>query len=180
MTFLYVLLAVVAVIVIITVAELVHLLRIRSVPDLPDKADADRYSLNIDGKSFESLYLFLTGRQKEPSFSEEDVFLLLSKQSEYMNKRFDCADFRAQMLFKIYKDCPLSDRCSALIKKTFIGFKYFIDEPGDDSMCYWSENHQILFAVSEYLEGQEWPDEIFTNDGKTGAEHMQKAGKRSL
>ena len=178
MTFLYVLLAVVAVIVIITVAELVHLLRIRSVPDLPDKADADRYSLNIDGKSFESLYLFLTGRQKEPSFSEEDVFLLLSKQSEYMNKRFDCADFRAQMLFKIYKDCPLSDRCSALIKKTFIGFKYFIDEPGDDSMCYWSENHQILFAVSEYLAGQEWPDEIFTNDGKTGAEHMQKATDR--
>jgi hypothetical protein len=178
MTVLYVFLAVVSVIVIITAIELVHLLRIKSVPDLPDKADADRYSLNINGKSFEDLYLFLAGKQTEPSFIEDEVFGLLLKQSEYMNKRFDCADFRAQMLFKIYKDCPLSDRCSSLIKNTFLGFKYFIDEPGDDSMCYWSENHQILFAVSEYLAGQEWPEEIFTNDGKTGAEHMQMATVR--
>ncbi len=175
MTFFFVLLAVVVFVVIITAVELVFLLRIRSIPDLPDKADADRYSLNINGKSFEDLYLFLAGKQTEPSFSEEEIFQLLSKQSEYLGKRFDCADFRAQMLFKIYKDCPLSDRCSALIKSTFLGFKYFMDEPGDDSMCYWSENHQILFAVSEYLAGREWPDEIFTNDGKTGAEHMQKA-----
>ncbi len=178
MTFFYVLLAVSAVVVTFTAVEIVHLLRIRSVPDLPDKADADRYSLNINGKSFEDLYLFLVGKQTEPSFSEDEVFRLLSKQAEYMNKRFDCADFRAQMLFKIYKDCPLSDRCSALIKSTFLDFKYFMDESGDDSMCYWSENHQILFAVSEYLAGQEWPDEIFTNNGKTGKEHMQTATVR--
>lgn len=175
MTVLYVLLALLAVVVIITAVELVYLLRIRSLPDLPDKADADRYSLNINGKSFEDLYLFLVGKQAEPSFSEDEVFSLLSKQAEYMNKRFDCADFRAQLLFKIYKDCPLNERCSLLIKNTFLGFKYFMNEPGDDSMCYWSENHQILFAVSEYLAGQEWPDEIFTNDGKTGTEHMRKA-----
>ena len=178
MTFFYLLLAVIVLVVIITAAQLVCLLRIKSVPDLPDKANADKYSLNINGKSFEDLYLFLVGKQTDPSFSEDEVFRLLSKQTEYMNKRFDCADFRAQMLFKIYKDCPLSDRCSALTKSTFLGFKYFMDEPGDDSMCYWSENHQILFAVSEYLAGQEWPDEIFTNDGKTGAEHMQKAAIR--
>ena len=175
MTIFYLLLAVIVLVLIITAAQLVCLLRIKSVPDLPDKANADKYSLNINGKSFEDLYLFLVGKQTDPSFSEDEVFRLLSKQSEYLGKRFDCADFRAQMLFKIYKDCPLSDRCSALIKSTFLGFKYFMDEPGDDSMCYWSENHQILFAVSEYLAGQEWPDEIFTNDGKTGAEHMQKA-----
>ncbi|MBQ3127636.1 MAG: hypothetical protein IJC13_01205, partial [Clostridia bacterium] len=163
MTFFYLLLTVIVLVVIITAAQLVCLLRIKSVPDLPDKANADKYSLNINGKSFEDLYLFLVGKQTDPSFSEDEVFRLLYKQTEYMNKRFDCADFRAQMLFKIYKDCPLSDRCSALIKSTFLGFKYFMDEPGDDSMCYWSENHQILFAVSEYLAGQEWPDEIFTN-----------------
>ena len=82
-----------------------------------------------------------------------------------MNSRFDCADFRCQLLFKIYKDCgeKLSDRCRALIKNTFLGFKYFMDEPGNDSMCYWSENHQIMFAVSEYLAGKEWQNEIFSN-----------------
>ena len=97
-----------------------------------------------------------------------------------MNKRFDCADFRAQMLFKIYKDCgeKLSENCKLIIKNTFLNFKYFIDEPGDDSMCYWSENHQILFAVSEYLAGQEWPDEVFSNNGMSGREHMKLAQNR--
>ena len=28
-------------------------------------------------------------------------------------------------------------------------------------MCYWSENHQVLFGTAAYLAGQLWPDEIF-------------------
>ena len=31
----------------------------------------------------------------------------------------------------------------------------------DHEMTFWSENHQILFASSEYLAGQWWPDEVF-------------------
>ncbi|MBR4859458.1 MAG: hypothetical protein IKU08_09795 [Clostridia bacterium] len=178
MTVLYVLLAVAAFFVLLTVFELIRLIRMKPLPDLPDKSYADKYSLNVNGKSLEDLYLYLSGKQSEPSFSEDEIYSLLSKQTEYMNNRFDCADFRAQMLFKIFKDCTLSERCSGLIKNAFIGFKYFIDEPGDDSMCYWSENHQILFAVSEYLAGREWPDEIFTNNGMTGREHMETAKKR--
>ena len=175
MAVLYITYAVVALTVLLTLIEIIRLIRIKPLPDLPDKSDSDKYSLNINGKSFEDLYLFLSGKQAEPSFSEDEIYSLLSKQTEYLNKRFDCADFRAQMLFKIYKDCTLSERFSTLIKNTFIGFKYFITEPGDDSMCYWSENHQILFAVSEYLAGQEWPDEIFTNSGITGREHVERA-----
>ena len=178
MAILYVICAVATFLVLLTVFELICLIRIKPLPDLPDKSDADKYSLNVNGKSFEDLYLYLSDKQTEPSFSEDEIYSLLSKQTEYMNKRFDCADFRAQMLFKIYKDCTLSEKCSALIKDAFVGFKYFIDEPGDDSMCYWSENHQILFAVSEYLAGQEWPDEMFTNNGKLGREHMEQAQKR--
>lgn len=177
MTVIYILCAVAAFFVLLTVVELVRLMRIKPLPDLPDKSDADKYSLNVNGKSFEDLYLFLSGKQAEPSFSEDEMYSLLSKQAEYMNNRFDCADFRAQMLFKIYKDCSekLSERCKTIIKEAFLNFKYFMDEPGDDSMCYWSENHQILFAVSEYLAGQEWPDSIFTNNAMSGKWHMEKA-----
>lgn len=175
MTVLYVLLAVAAFFALLTVTELVCMIRMKPLPDLPDESEAEKYSLNENGKSFADLYLFLSGRQTEPSFSDEEIYSLLKKQADYMNSRFDCADFRAQMLFKIYKDCAIDARCSELIKNAFLGFKYFIDEPGDDSMCYWSENHQILFAVSEYLAGQEWPDEIFTNSGITGREHFKKA-----
>ena len=177
MTVMYVIIAVIALLVLLTAVELWRLLKIKPLPDLPDDTEREKYSLNINGKSFEELYLFLCGKQSEPSFSEEEIYSLLFKQAEYMNKRFDCADFRAQMLFKIYKDCgeKLSHECKALIKNTFLNFKYSMDEPGDDSMCYWSENHQLLFAVSEYLAGQEWQNEIFTNDGKTGEEHRRKA-----
>jgi hypothetical protein len=47
-------------------------------------------------------------------------------------------------------------------------------------MCYWSENHQILFASAEYLVGQKYPDSVFPRSGLTGKEHMKKARKRIL
>ena len=177
MTVLYVLLAVIAFLVLLTAVELVRLLKIKPLPDSPEDSQRERYSLNVNGKSFEDLYLFLCGKQSEPSFSEDEIYSLLSKQADYMNSRFDCADFRAQLLFKIYKDCgeKLNPECKALIKNTFLNFKYSMDEPGDDSMCYWSENHQLLFAVSEYLAAQEWQGELFTNDGKSAEEHRRKA-----
>lgn len=180
MIILYIFLFLLGLAVILTAVEFAVLLSQKSAQESPDKADADKYSLNVDGKNFEALYLFLSGEKTNPSFTEDEVYTLLLKQSEYMRKRFDCADFRAQMLFKIYKDCgdKLSDRCKELIKKAFLDFKYFMDEPGDDSMCYWSENHLLLFAVSEYLAGQEWPNEIFSNNGMNGKEHMQKAKVR--
>ncbi|MBR5144777.1 MAG: hypothetical protein IKW53_06980, partial [Clostridia bacterium] len=46
-----------------------------------------------------------------------------------------------------------------------------------DSMCHWSENHQILFATTEYLAGCQWPDAIFA-DGKNGEEHVAMAKER--
>lgn len=180
MIILYIFLALLGLAVVLTAVEVAVLLLQKPVPDSPEKADAEKYSLSINGKSFADLYLYLSGQKDSPSFTEEEAYTLLLKQSEYMRNRFDCADFRAQMLFKIYKDCGdrLSSRCKELIKKTFLDFKYFMDEPGDDSMCYWSENHLLLFAVSEYLAGQEWQKETFTNSGMTGIEHMQKAKVR--
>lgn len=144
--------------------------------ELPDDKDFDYYSSDSEGRKFEDLYLFLTGKSTE-TFTEQEAYNMLFVQADYMGHRFDCSDFRAQMLFKIYKDCgdKLSRRCRTLIRDTFLGFKYFMDEPGDDSMCYWSENHQLLFAVSEYLAGQEWPDAIFSNSGMTGNAHREKA-----
>ena len=81
MTVLYVLVAVLTFILIFTAVELVYLLRIRALPDLPDKSDSDKYSLNINGKSFEDLYLFLCKKQADPSFSEEEIYSLLKKQT---------------------------------------------------------------------------------------------------
>lgn len=179
MIIVYILLALIGLLIIVTAVQVVARLLQKPAQELPEDKDFDYYSSNLNGKKIENLYQYLSGKSDEV-FTEEDAYSIISVQADYMNHRFDCSDFRAQMMFKIYKDCgdKLSERSKQLIKDTFLNFKYFMDEPGDDSMCYWSENHQLLFAVSEYLAGQEWPDEIFKNSSMSGREHMEKAIKR--
>jgi hypothetical protein len=46
-------------------------------------------------------------------------------------------------------------------------------------MCFWSENHQLLFATCEYMAGQLYPGEVFSNSGMTGEEHSKK-GKAAI
>ncbi len=100
----------------------------------------------------------------------------------YVDARYDCADFRAIVLIKTflaYREF-LSDSISARIKTCLLGFKYWMDEPGEDSICYWSENHQLLFHTCEYLAGEAFPTETFANNGMSGREHQAKAEKKLL
>ncbi len=99
---------------------------------------------------------------------------------QYVDGRYDCSDFRLQSMMRLLYDekDSLPEETYDRIKETLLGFKYWMDQPGEDAMCYWSENHQLLFAVSEYLAGQYFADEIFTNDGKTGREHMEIGKER--
>lgn len=100
----------------------------------------------------------------------------------YIDSRLDCADFRMVSIIRTlyaYREL-LSEKTIEKIKNTILTFKYWMDEPGDDSMCYWSENHQILFASVEYLAGQFYPEHIFTNSNMTGSEHLEKARLKIL
>ena len=42
-------------------------------------------------------------------------------------------------------------------------------------MCFWSENHQIMFHSDEYLAGQLFHDRTFTNISEPGSWHVEKA-----
>jgi len=103
---------------------------------------------------------------------------------DFMDARRDTADFKATALVRLvhlhggHPDLPsdLKDRA----ERTLLGFKYWVDEPGQDEMIFWSENHQIMFAAAEYLAGQRYPNQTFTNSGLTGAEHVRKARPRIL
>ena len=101
---------------------------------------------------------------------------------EYISKEYDCADFRYVNLIRIlfeYENHIPEDYLQK-IKDTLFNFKYWWDDPGVNSMCYWSENHQILFASAEYLTGQKYPEELFDKSGLTGDEHKERARKRIL
>ncbi len=113
---------------------------------------------------------------------EDELQHHIDEVTRYIDGRYDCADFRLVSLIKILYEYPekLSAAQHNQIKKTLLNFKYWLDEPGDDSMCYWSENHQILFASAEYLVGKLYPHDIFPNLGITGEERMEKGKKRIL
>ena len=101
---------------------------------------------------------------------------------EFIDKQYDCSDFRYVNLVRILYEFgdQIPEKTLSRIEKTLFDFRYWWDEPGENSMCYWSENHQILFASAEYLCGQLYPDVVFANSGLTGREHMEKARKRAL
>ena len=130
----------------------------------------------------------LTAMLYESETLDDEYFLntaLISENLEgaieRIDMREDCADFTAAGLIRFYleNEHRLADVNKEEIKKCLTGFKYWMDQYDGraDSMCHWSENHQILFAVTEYLAGKEWADASFA-DGKSGTEHVELAKER--
>src|SRR5207237_2270045 len=59
------------------------------------------------------------------------------------------------------------------LERCVLNFSYWMDQPGNEAMCFWSESRQILFHACEILAGQHYPDRTFTNSGHTGRWHRQ-------
>ena len=133
-----------------------------------------------DGKLTEMLYLSNT--LDDSYFADvKTVSANLEGALERIDIREDCADFTAAGLIRFFIENKhrLAEENKEEIKNSLTGFKYWMDQYDgrSDGMCHWSENHQILFATTEYLAGAEWPDAIFA-DGKTGREHIELAKVR--
>ena len=99
-----------------------------------------------------------------------------------VDSRVDLADHRLLVLLRlrIVAGEVLPEPLRADIDTCLANFKYCFTEPGDDSMCSWSENHQALFGVGEYLAGTLLGSRLFTNDGRTGTAHALDARQRLL
>ena len=102
----------------------------------------------------------------------------------YVDQRKDCSDFvlhaLLRLLYQFNVHPSLSPHLYEQVYASVIHFKYWPDEPGEDSMCTWTENHQILFASAAYLAGQLFPEEVFANARHSGAEKMALARPRIL
>jgi len=109
---------------------------------------------------------------------------VIQEAIEGINSRKDCSDFDLVgilgILYRYPDDEHLSDELKQAMKECVLNFKYWDDEPGNDAMCYRTENHSILFHTCEILAGQLYPDETFTNAGKPGSWHLEKGKKLAL
>ncbi|MBI4790512.1 MAG: hypothetical protein HY782_26075 [Chloroflexi bacterium] len=101
-----------------------------------------------------------------------------------INQRADCSDFYLVgllgMIHRYGGDPQFPESLKQPLEECVLNFKYWADEPGADSMWFWSENHQILFHACEILAGQLYPDRIFTNAGQTGQWHREKGERLAL
>ena len=133
-----------------------------------------------DGKLTQMLY---ESEFLEDSYFEDTALVSANLEGaiERIDVREDCADFTANAMIRFYLENQhrLAQENKDEIRRCLTGFKYWMDQYDGraDSMCHWSENHQILFAVTEYLAGITWPEDTFA-DGSDGRTHAQWARER--
>ena len=144
----------------------------------------------IKNKSYETIHpqmqittaldenLLLYQMENDLEYSSEAVEQICTN----LNSRYADSDYRLPSLLRVMYDYSdiLSTDDYQLIKKTLLGYKYWMSDAGKDNMVFWSESHQILFSAAEYLAGQLFPDSVFTNAQLSGAEHMNRARSRIL
>lgn len=101
----------------------------------------------------------------------------LERALETAEERYDCADFQLVAVLEAF--ALFGERLSLALRKkmeeTLLAFRYWMDEPGNDAMWFFSENHALLFHVCELVAGSLLPERRFTNSGLTGREHREKA-----
>lgn len=120
----------------------------------------------------------------------------LDKNSEYIvtaedlkpalsmiTSRADCADFEAVGLVHILHKFPQKQWEKGLreeVKAALLNFKYWIEDPGLDAMCYFTENHQFVWHTAEHLIGDFFAHESFTNANLIGSSHSEHGRKMAL
>ncbi|HCL03336.1 MAG TPA: hypothetical protein DHW61_13180 [Lachnoclostridium phytofermentans] len=102
---------------------------------------------------------------------------IIEEELQGIALRKDCSDFHLVIVMQIYKKfhSKLSSECLRKIELTILEFRYWIDEPGDDVMWFFSENHALLFHICQYFAGQFFKDSLFESSSLTGRELSLKA-----
>lgn len=97
-----------------------------------------------------------------------------------IEERWDCSDFSILPLLRLWRDArgTLSPALARRLREAVLGYRYWIDEPGDDVMWFWSENHVLCFHTAQLVAGRLFPDDTFPNSGKTGRAHAAQAAAR--
>ncbi len=103
---------------------------------------------------------------------------LMAETLRLIDLRVDCSDFLVCGLLRWLEKCDPDKAAFAAARKTLLGFRYWMDQSGKDGMCFWSENHCLMFFVSAMHAGRLFPEAHFSAAGMSGAQlHAWGRGK---
>lgn len=131
-------------------------------------------SLSRGGKFGFSISNILARKATGQSTLRDRELLFVTLQQ--IEQRFDCSDFLICGLVRYMKNYNLDEELSARVREVLIHYRYWMDQEGSDAMCFWSENHSLMFYVSAMNVGEMYRDESFTRAHMTGRE-LYEAGK---
>jgi hypothetical protein len=98
---------------------------------------------------------------------------------ELLRRRRDCQDFAMvgllRMLCRYADSALLTGERRAAIRAALLGAKFAEQDPGEDTCCWHTENHQVQYRSSEFLAGQLFAEATFSVTGRTGAWHRDRA-----
>ncbi|MCL6613258.1 MAG: hypothetical protein K6U03_01345, partial [Firmicutes bacterium] len=130
------------------------------------------YILGRYEKIWSQVAKYALGRHEE--IDNEIIF----DTCKFISERKDCSEFLMQAILRLIyweqRTPRLKPEIRALMKDTILGFRYWVDEPGDTMMHMSSENHRLLLHTAEFLAGQLFPTEKFTNSCQPGLYHATK------
>ncbi|WP_027487602.1 hypothetical protein [Allorhizobium undicola] len=97
-----------------------------------------------------------------------------------IDRRDDCSDFIMVPLLWLVMAYPetIAPPMMARIRHSVLNYRYWVDEPGNDAMWFWSENHVLCFHTSQLLAGLWLPEAVFTASGRRGSEQAALAASR--
>lgn len=111
----------------------------------------------------------------ETGTDTEQAGRIMEEEIARADSRFDCSDFRLPAFFYALRSDKVPGRIKERLCKTVLDYRYWFDEPGNDVMWFFSENHALCFHACELLAGEMFPERQFSCSGMTGEEHVKKA-----
>lgn len=107
---------------------------------------------------------------KSDSVSEREMLL---ETLDLIEQRVDCSDFIFCGLLRYIHEYKLDKNLEQRIKEVLLNYRYGMEMEGADAMCFWSENHALLFYICAMEAGKLYPQEYFVRASMTGEQLYQ-------
>lgn len=98
---------------------------------------------------------------------------------ELIHRRVDCSDFLVCGLLRYMHHYELDQELAGRVREVLLDYRYWMDMEGADAMCFWSENHALMFYSSAMDAGNFYPEDFFARAGMNGRE-LALYGKRKV